>query len=125
MKKLFLLLLFALPLALTSCYYDKYEDLYGPALNNMPAEDTSGVYSTNIQHIFADYCVSCHNDDLSSGGHNFSNWQGAHDAALSGRLIGAIEQQPGFTAMPQGGSKLDSTKIAAIVNWVNRGAPNN
>jgi hypothetical protein len=125
MKKIFVTLALLLPFVLTSCYYDKYQDLYGPAIKGLPSADTAGVYSTNVQKIFAENCISCHNDQLSSGGHSFSTWQKANETARSGRLLGAIKWQPGYIAMPQGGNKLDSMKIIAIENWMSQGAPDN
>lgn len=124
MKKLLLGIIITLPFFTQSCYYDKYEELYpASTLNNNC--DTTGKFSTNVSKIFQDYCVSCHGASLSSGGYRMDNYNDARSAALSGRMVGAINHQSGFSPMPQGSSKLDSCKIKAIENWIHQGAPNN
>jgi len=45
--------------------------------------------------------------------------------ALNGRLIGAVTQAPGFSAMPKGGARLPDCRIAEIRTWIRNGAPNN
>jgi hypothetical protein len=39
--------------------------------------------------------------------------------------MGAIRQQSGYKAMPQGASKLDDCSINKIGRWINLGAQNN
>lgn len=82
------------------------------------------TFSAVIYPIVQANCVGCHNQNLASGGYNFTSHAGLAGAAANGRLAGAVAQLPGFKPMPQGG-KLTDCQIAQIRKWVNLGAPNN
>ncbi len=97
------------------------------AQNNYCEEcDTTNVtYSVKIRSILDAKCVGCHNNTVASDGINLTNYTGVQTVALNGRLFGAVNHSPGFTAMPQGGAKLPDCEIAAIRIWIQDGAPNN
>ena len=98
----------------------------GARNNHCDACDTLDVtYSGKIKPILEGKCTGCHSAANSSGGINLSTYAGAEAVALNGRLYGAIDHSPGFTAMPQGGNKLPQCEIDAIRIWADAGAPNN
>jgi Planctomycete cytochrome C len=87
--------------------------------------DTATVtYSKTIAPIIANNCVGCHNSSLQNGGFDFTNYTGVKQAVTLGRLVGAINYQPGFSGMPQG-YRLSECQSATIIKWVKAGAINN
>ena len=87
--------------------------------------DTSSKYASRVQPILDKWCITCHNSTLTSGNHNLSNYNGVAASIQTGRFTGSIQHSSGFSAMPQGGSKLSDCDINAIVKWINAGYPNN
>lgn len=83
------------------------------------------TFSGYVQPFLQTRCVGCHNGNVSNGGINLSTHAGVQAAAGSGRLLGAIRHEAGFTPMPQGGQKLDQCDIDKIAAWVTAGALNN
>jgi len=106
----------------SSCYYDKEEKIYGIALC-----DTSNIkYSVQITSTISTNCLRCHGGNASAGGGiQLGDYTVLKTLALNGRLIGAVTQAPGFSAMPKGGARLPDCRIAEIRTWIRNGAPNN
>lgn len=118
---LILLILVNLTLIISGCYYDSEEDLYPPV-----ECDTANVsFSQDIQPIFAISCLSCHNTFNSLGDVNLEGHAAVLKYALDGSLVGSVQHESGYDAMPQGASKLEVCKIKKIKAWVDAGAPNN
>jgi hypothetical protein len=117
------LILLGVVLIFQGCYYDKASQLY-PA----PYCDTTSItFSGTITPIFSSNCISgCHDAATQAGGYDFSTYAGIKASIVpSNRLIGAINQQNGYYAMPQSGGKLSSCDIDKINAWVDQGYPNN
>jgi hypothetical protein len=106
---------------LSSCYYDKEEELYGTSCN------TGNVtYSTTITGIINAYnCLSCHNGAVPSGGFSLSGYDNVKAKVTDGRLLGAISHTQGFAAMPQNAPKMSQCDINKVKAWVDAGALNN
>lgn len=120
---------FLLPLGvvalLSSCYYDKYEDVYIGAGLFTPCDTTSVMsYTTHITPVLQNNCYSCHSGSNVSGGIALDNHAGVAQVAASGQLVGAVYHLNGFTAMPVN-LQLDSCSMKQIKKWVDAGAPNN
>lgn len=79
------------------------------------------TYSNSIKSIVDTYCVGCHNASSPGGGFALDTYNGVVNCANSGRLVGAIEWQSGFSSMPKGGSKLNACDIAKIKKWIATG----
>ena len=106
---------------LTSCYYDVEENLY-------PVNDCSTLnmsYQQNIAPILQRNCYACHSAAANTANVTLEGHGELIKHVNSGRLLGAINHQPGFKPMPQGASKLIECDIAKIEQWVADGAPNN
>jgi hypothetical protein len=87
---------------------------------------TNVSYSATIAPIMATNCNSCHSGALPNAGIVTSTHAGLVDAAITrGRLLGAINHEPGFTPMPQGLPRLPQCPRSQIAAWVTDGAPNN
>jgi hypothetical protein len=88
--------------------------------------DTSNVtYNAVIKPIIQNKCQGCHQGSSPGGGINLSTYLGVQGSAIDGSLLGSIQHQPGWSAMPKNTSKMPDCDIAKIRIWVNAGAPNN
>jgi hypothetical protein len=111
------------------CYYDSEQALYPPVDTGTPVCDTAAfTYSTMIEPIIASNCNMCHSiaSAPASGGNivteGYANLQAL---ASNGRLYGAINHSPGYSAMPKNANKLSSCDITYIKRWIDSGTPNN
>lgn len=127
MKKLLIL---ACVVIFAGCYKDTEEELY-PDWTNTGADttgcDTTDVsFVTTIKPILDQNCAisGCH-DAASSGnsGYDLSTYAGVN--LSKDRIVGAVRQQTGFSAMPKGGAKLNNCQVSQISAWVTEGAKNN
>lgn len=86
--------------------------------------DTSAVtFAAVVRPILQTNCVGCHSG-TGSGGVLLDTYDAVAAYAGNGSLLGSINHDPSFTAMPQG-RKLPGCDIAKIRIWVNAGFPNN
>jgi len=112
-----------LALCMSACYYDKRDALYPPIPIHSICDTTGISYSQHISVILSAHCTNCHNASLASGGHRLDIYSGV--SAASSRIKGSINHSPGYSAMPQGGIKLNDCQILKIETWLLAGAPNN
>jgi hypothetical protein len=126
MKKISIILFSFFTLVLIqSCYNDIEEELY-PSTGPSNCDVTGVTFSTTVTGLFSSYgCMGCHSSSGPSGNVILNTHAGAKTVALSGKLLGAINHSPGFSAMPQGGNKMQPCEIAKIKAWVDAGAPQN
>ena len=111
-----------------NCRYDNEEELYAETDPEEICDTLNVRYSLSIQPILSANCYSCHSNTTSGAfgsGINLESHSGLVEVAHSGRLTGAITHSPGFSAMPQGGTKLDDCSINKIKAWIKEGALNN
>ena len=106
---------------IASCYYDSEEDLYGATQCNT----TNLSYVANIMPIIERNCYACHSAAANTANVTLEGHSNLMVHVNSGRLLGAIRHEPGFTPMPQGASKLIDCDIAKIEQWIADGGPNN
>lgn len=89
-------------------------------------DSTNVSYAADVRPIFELHCLGCHTGSaLAGGGIPFDTHTQVSAYVNNGRLVGAINHQPGFSAMPQGQAKLDDCKIAIITNWISEGTQDN
>lgn len=87
--------------------------------------DTTDVkFSTHIQPMLQQYCVSCHGASVQNGGVRLDNHASVVSAVTYQNLLPSINYAQGSKVMPPGG-KLPDCDIAKIEIWVNQGMPNN
>lgn len=115
-------LFFILPIVLlVSCYYDVEEELY-------PSTDcdyTGVTYSATIMSILQSDCLSCHNNNLSSGNINLEGYDNVKKYVDNGELLGSVKHQSGYSPMPKNLAPLLDCEIGKIEYWINQGSPNN
>lgn len=91
------------------------------------------TYANNVVPILKYNCYTCHSvgNSVGSVGILLDSYQHLKpytqfdSAKMASILVGNIEHDPGFVAMPYMKHKLDACSINQIVAWVNQGAPNN
>jgi hypothetical protein len=120
-----IVILFTL-LTVSGCYYDSEEFLY-PEINNQC--DTSNItFSGSVSPLLSQYCFSCHSNSTSAaygGNIKLEDYTDVRTQADNGRLLGAIQHSPGYSAMPKGAGKLTDCTISSINIWIEDGSPNN
>lgn len=123
MNKLKIVTTIALVLILSGCYFDKEDQLY-PISTGTGCDTTNVTYSASIKTIFDNNCAmsGCHDAQTKSFGYDLSDYNGSV-ASTQGRLLGAINHQNGFSAMPKGMAKLSDCDISKITAWINAGTP--
>ena len=116
-----LIIIFALGALTWGCYYDNEEYLYPQT-----ACDTTNVtFSATVGPIFQSNCTQCHNNVSPSGNIDLSSYDGAVAAVNTGRLLGAINHEQGYSWMPKNADQLSPCTITQITIWINAGTPNN
>jgi hypothetical protein len=88
--------------------------------------DTANVsFANDVYPIMQAQCLVCHNDDRQDGGLNLDSYDKIKARANNGKLMGTIEHQPGYSAMPPSGIKMDQCYIDQLNSWIANGTPNN
>lgn len=127
MKKILTILTAAVILA--GCYTDNKEELYpGDSTGGGGTCDTSGMsFATDIQPILNTNCAlsNCHKTGSALGGYVLDTYAGVQGAVASGRLLGSIRHETGFSQMPKNASKLSDCNINKIAAWMTAGASDN
>ncbi len=109
---------------LTSCYYDIQEELH-PEFANQNCDTTLATYSVHIQTIMQSNCNPCHNSNTAPGGIITDNYQELKRIADNGTLVGSINHQTGYRAMPQNQPKLGICNIQLVEKWIREGSLDN
>jgi mono/diheme cytochrome c family protein len=96
---------------------DKYKKGYD-CTGNIP------TYNNDIKAIYDANCATsgCHNSQYHSSGIDLSTYSGAA-SANNDDIMGSIEHNSGFSAMPKNGSKLTDTQIKKIYCWMQNNKP--
>lgn len=83
------------------------------------------TYSSSVKNIISNKCLGCHSGTSAGGGIDLSTYANIKAKVTDGKLWGSINQLPGYSAMPQNGSKLSVCEITQIKKWIDAGSPNN
>jgi len=97
------------------------------ALNNScnGCDTVNVTYSGTIAPLLQSHCVGCHNNTSASGNVNLVAYPGVQVQALNGKLMGSVNHNAGYSAMPKGGAKLPACEIDELRTWIDNGALNN
>lgn len=111
---------------ISSCTHDPQE-MPAPDDDNDPPGDTIQVtYSGDVVPILTNnQCLSCHSAASQTGGVDLETFESLLQFVDNGRLMGAINHDPGYYPMPPGGAKINDDDIAIIQKWIDDGTPNN
>jgi len=126
MKKLFrLVLVSSLSLMCFSCYYD---ELYIEEIPELP-EDQIVSFKDDIQPIFTENCIACHNASVANPDLREGN---SYNAIVPEYVIAGdadnsefYQKLPGNNHPIDTGFTLNVNDIALIKGWIDQGAKNN
>src|SRR4030095_5875704 len=121
-KRIYYCTVLVILIAIDGCYYDVEEDLYP---SNTICDTSLVTYSQTVRPILDNKCMNCHNPSASMGTVVLENYTDVMKYVNSGQLVGAINHDPNYNAMPQGEAKLDDCTILKIETWVLSGSPEN
>lgn len=125
MKRTITLFLILFVVTLSNCYYDSEEKLYPVLSTSCDLENVT--FAATIKPILQASCYTCHSNSnyVNQGsGIKLENYDDVKIQA-SGRLMGSIKHDPGFSPMPNGGGKITDCEINQIQKWIDNGMPNN
>jgi hypothetical protein len=105
------------------CSFDNEQDLFG-RIQCAPFEGVVS-YSGFIEPLIKKNCVTCHNGIVKNGNVNLENYEALIPHIENGKFIGTIRHDPGFEAMPQGGTKISRCDIEKIESWISNNYPDN
>lgn len=97
------------------------------ALNNScnDCDTTAVTFAKIVEPIIKNSCAGCHGEESPRAGISLTNYEQIKLQADSGALLGTINHQNGYVAMPFQQPKLDACKIDQIRIWIENGALNN
>lgn len=124
----------------TACQGQALAGPSSPVISDVPVKGEviwAGSYQRDIQPIFDQYCVACHNSEKAANGLRLDTYQGAIKGTQYGRVV--IPGEPGGSTllrilyltpepqvhMPNGDIKISKNRIENISLWIQAGAPNN
>lgn len=88
-------------------------------------DSTAFAYTADISPIMSTFCNGCHSGNFPSAGIVTSTHTGLSAIAASGTLLGTIEHNSLYSAMPKNAAMLDICNRTKIKKWILAGAPNN
>lgn len=97
-----------------------------PEPDPVGCDDMNMTYNDDIKELLDMSCAfsGCHDDNATMTIGSLSTYDNAVAFVGFGRILGAINHDETFSAMPAGGaSKLSDCNIDKITNWVNNGTP--
>ena len=109
-----------LALSLGSCYYDNKEDMYG---TSGPCDTSNVSYTTHIKPLMDQQCVGCHGATAPSAGISLHDYASVQASVNSGRFIGSVRWDVGYSPMPKGGTKWTPCQIQQLLTWYHNGMP--
>ena len=83
------------------------------------------TYTAEIKGIMDSQCATsgCHNASSKKAGIDLSTYAKVKSESAKDKFIGSMQHKSGYTAMPEGASKLDDATIQKISCWVSNGTP--
>ena len=96
---------------------DKYQKGYD-CTGNIP------TYNYDIKPIYDANCATagCHSSPYHSSGIDLSTYSGAA-SANNDAILGSVEHDAGYSAMPKNAGKLTDTQIKKIYCWMQNNKP--
>jgi mono/diheme cytochrome c family protein len=127
MKKNILILLFIGVGFMSSCYYDKKDQIY-PQVAAVACDTTNSTYKVVVAPIIQSNCGACHATSVANSkgaGIVLDNYTSVKTYVNNKQLLNSILQNGIVPAMPLNAAKLDACTINKISAWINQGALNN
>ena len=105
-----------------------YDWIAQGALNNAcegGCDTTHVTFSGTIWPLMQTWCTGCHTGNNAGGGIPIENYADVVAIAQNGSLLGSINHDPDYVAMPKNADKLSDCQIAEIRIWIEEGTPDN
>lgn len=122
-KSAIIVLLSIATIILTGCTYHNEDEYFKDNPDICYTEERS--FNEHILPILENNCIACHNSIDLTAGISLEN----HDLVLStyesGRFLGAIRHEEGFTPMPLNQPKIPECEILQIEAWIEQGLKDN
>jgi hypothetical protein len=96
---------------------------YNNHCDSAGCDSANVTYNNTIRPILETWCLSCHSGSSSVSGIPFDTYDQLVVYADNGHLMGAIRQEQGYSAMPQGPNKLSTCEINLFQKWIDLGKP--
>jgi S-formylglutathione hydrolase FrmB len=109
-------------MGLNACYYDKADKL---KLTTGNCDTLNVTFSTNVNPVMTQHCLSCHNTAGASGGISLDGYANIKSAAANPKFLSSMKHESGASPMPKSMPKLDACLISKIERWILNGMPNN
>jgi hypothetical protein len=87
-------------------------------------ENKKVTYEADVMEVFGNNIGRCGNSGCHAVGSRngvTATYEGAKELAESGRLIGALEHQAGFSPMPKFRDKIPAKHINTVKKWIEDG----
>lgn len=126
-KKITLLFYLGCCSFVTSCYYDKKDQIY-PQVAVSACDTTNITYQAVVAPILNTNCNSCHATAVankSGAGVILDNYASVKPYITNNSLLKSIVQNGKVSPMPLNAPKMDACTISKIAAWINKGALNN
>ncbi|RME94840.1 MAG: hypothetical protein D6772_14025 [Bacteroidetes bacterium] len=111
--------------SLTACYYDNEEELFQFVEEVDCSAVVRATFSADIEPLLITHCIRCHRNGREDGNVNLEGYDRVKPYVQNGALIGTVNHEAGWPAMPPSGVKLPPCDIEKIRLWIADGAPNN
>jgi hypothetical protein len=116
-------------ISIIACTNESKENLM-PDPSGNGCDTTNITYTNYVKSVMDASCATagCHDAGTKSDGIDLSNYISARGVALTtahntSLILGAINHNDDFKAMPENAAKLSDCTINKITAWVNAGAP--
>jgi hypothetical protein len=110
-------------LLISSCYYDKLDEIHPLNAYQNPCDSSVvNTYTASVQLIMANNCLSCHSDQSASGGISLQTYTEVVTQVNNGNLMGAILGQNGHIPMPPS-VPIQSCEITKLNQWITNNMP--
>jgi hypothetical protein len=119
MKPALFLTSFALLSALSACYYDNSEELYGTT----PCDASAVTWTADIQPMLQTQCVSCHSGASASAGLDLSTYTLVKGSLST--VTGRMNKPMGDPLVMPPSGPLSTCNLTKLDAWVAAGAPEN
>ena len=110
---------------LSSCYYDKENDLYPDEVSD--CDTLSVTYVKDVKPVITAHCIKCHSNSSAStlgGGIKLESYSDVKEHTLNGSLYGSVSADPEFYVMPRD-YRIPSCTVLKIKVWASNGTPEN
>jgi len=114
-------------LSISSCYYDKKDQIY-PQVVAAACDTTISTYTAVVAPIISTNCAMCHANSVATkngAGIVLDNYTSLKPYVTNNFLLNSIVQNGSVPPMPLNMPKMDACSIKKIATWINRGALNN